>query len=278
MVVSEVVNGIVRRVQMGREVGIRARLLHGFSLLPVLSVREIRSRYRHSVLDVLWSLLTPILVLVVYGLVLTRSFAVESACGPYLSSAWVGLVVWSFFAAALGNGVSSLVAASDLITKVYFPREAIPLSSVGASLLDLGVGAVTIVVLLPIQGIRPTWMWAWSLVAVVMIVVWSAALTVAAAALAVFARDTVHAVHLALRIGFFATPVVYESQLLPDAFAWSAKWNPVAVAIDVLRAALLCGQRPDLRLLAIHTVAGALLFVGSILFVRRVEAQLVDAS
>lgn len=263
---------------VGRNLGLRARLSRVVSLLPTLAVREVRSRYRHSVLDVLWSLVTPILVLVVYGLVLTRSFKVESACSPYLSSAWIGLVVWTFFAAAVGNGVSSLVAASDLITKVYFPREAIPLASVGASLLDLGVGAVTVVVLLPIQGIGASWMWLWAIPAVLVILVWSAAITMLVATFAVFSRDTVHAVHLALRIGFFATPVVYESAFLPDAFAWSSSLNPVAVTIDVLRSAMLCGQRPDVGLLAAHIAAGTVLCAVAILVMRRLEAQVVDAS
>lgn len=265
-------------MRQAREVRLGSRLRRDVSLLPVLTGRELRSRYRHSVLDIAWALITPVLILAVYGLILTQSFSVESACGPYLSSAWIGLVVWTFFAGSVGNGVSSLVSSADLITKVYFPREAIPLASVGASLLDLAVGVASIAVLLPIQGVAITPMWLWAVPAVAVVVVWSAAIAMLTAVLAVFSRDLIHGVNLLLRVGFFATPVVYESDLLPAAFAWTATLNPVAVSIDSLRAALLCADRPDLGLLAAHLVVGAAAFVGIIAYVRAVESRVVDAS
>lgn len=254
------------------------RVRRDAELLPTLALRDLRSRYRHSVLDVLWALITPMLVLTVYGTVLTRSFEVESACSPYLSSAWLGLVVWTFFATALGNSVSSLVSSSELITKVYFPREAIPLATVSSAGTDLVVGLLSLLLVIYVQGVGLDPAALWSLLPIAVVVIWSAALSVIAAAAAVFARDVVHGVHVFLRIAFFATPVVYEASFLPSAFAWVTTWSPIAVAIDAMRSSMLCGVRPDVSLVLAHLAAGAALLAAGVLYVCSIESRLVDVS
>jgi len=247
------------------------------TLLRILVPRDLRTRYRRSAFDLLWAVISPVVMLVVYGLILTKAFGVTSSCGPYLTSAWLGLVVWMFFATSLGGGVYSLISASDLLTKVYFPREALPLATVGATMLDLAVGAVLAVVVLLVQGVRP----GITAVAVVvplllLLLVWTALLTVLSATVAVFARDTVHVVNLALRVGFFATPVMYESTQLPSAFAWSAKVNPLAVTIDAVRESVLCGRWPDWQLLGVHMAVGVVGLVLVVLLVRGTESRIAD--
>ena len=246
------------------------------TLLRILVPRDLRTRYRRSAFDVLWAVISPVVLLLVYGLILTRAFGVTSSCGPYLSSAWVGLVVWTFFATAVGSGVYSLVSASDLLTKVYFPREALPLATVGASFLDLGVGVLTAVVLVLAQGVRPGVTALGVLPALAVLVVWTAVVTVLTATLAVFARDTVHVVQLLLRVGFFATPVMYGADQLPGAFAWSARVNPLAVTIEAVRDSVLCGRWPDGRLLMLHLAAGLVALLGAVLLVRATESRIAD--
>src|SRR5687768_8544554 len=89
-----------------------------WALLRILAPREFRTRYRQSVLDIAWSLISPVVILVVYGIILTRSFGVDGACSPYLSSAWTGLVIWTFFATAVGTATWSLLSSADLLAKV----------------------------------------------------------------------------------------------------------------------------------------------------------------
>ncbi len=246
------------------------------ALLPILVRREIRTRYRTSVLDLLWTVITPVAIMAVYGFILTRSFKVTGSCAPYLTSAWTGLVLWTVFATAVGSAVYSLVASSDLITKVYFPLEAMPLANTGAALVDLVVGVVTMVVLALAQGvtIRPVAVLA--VLSVGLLVLWAAVLAMIAAVLAVFIRDAIHAVNLAIRVGFFLTPVMYESALLPESIAWTAHVNPVAVAIDGVRAALLCGRSPNLVVLAGHYAIALAAFVLSVAYIRSVESRAVD--
>lgn len=256
------------------DMGRRVRRVIG--LLRILTPREIKLRYRENVLDMAWALITPVAVMIVYGIVLTQSFDAEGSCSPYLSSAWTGLVLWTFFATALGMASWSLLSSAELITKVYFPREAIPLSVVGATLLDLGIGAVTIVVVAAVQGVDLSPMALAALPALLVLVVWTAALCVFSSVLAVFLRDVTQAVQLFLRVGFFATPVMYEPSLLPSAFAWTATVNPLAVAITGVREPVLCGVAPDWGVILAQLVVGSIVLVLGVYYVRSVETRMTD--
>ena len=259
--------------------GIRAllsRCRRTVQLVAVLAPRELRVRYRQSVLDILWALISPIVILIVYGLVLTQSFDVEGTCGPYLSSAWTGLVIWTFFATALGTAVYSLIASSDMITKVYFPREALPLAMVGSATADLAIGMVTVLVVLLVQGVRPGLSAVTAVLPLLVAVIWTAAASVLAGVLAAFVRDTVHLVQLALRVGFFATPVMYEANFLPSQLQWTASVNPLAVSITGLREALLCNTVPDIPLQVAQIGAGALVLAGAVMYTWSVESRITD--
>jgi lipopolysaccharide transport system permease protein len=252
------------------------RLRRVAGLVAILTPRELRLRYRENILDVAWALITPVAIMIVYGIVLTQSLKVSGSCSPYLSSAWTGLVIWTFFATALGTASWSLLSASALVTKVYFPREALPLSVVGATLFDLVIGIVTIGVVVVIQRVDLSLMALTAVVAFLMLVVWTAAVCIFTSVLAVFLRDVTQAVQLFLRVGFFATPVMYEPGLLPDQLAWTATVNPLAVAIAAVRQPVLCGAAPDwiplLAQLGLGTAALAL----SVLYVRSVESRMTD--
>jgi ABC-type polysaccharide/polyol phosphate export permease len=256
--------------------GLGPRLRRVGSLLTILVPREIRLRYRENALDMAWALITPVAIMAVYGVVLSQSLNVEGSCAPYLTSAWTGLVLWTFFATALGTAVWCLVSSAELITKVYFPREAIPLSVTGATLIDLGIGVLTIGLVAAFQHVSISPMALAALPSLLLLVVWTAALCNFAAAMAVFLRDVTQVVQLGLRIGFFATPVMYEPDFLPAALAWTASLNPIAVAIAGVRAPVLCGTAPDWPVIAAQLVAGGLLLFGSVLYLRAVEGRMAD--
>ena len=254
-----------------------ARTRRVASLLTILTPREIRLRYRENALDMAWVLITPIAVMIVYGLVLSQSLNVEGSCSGYLSTAWAGLVVWTFFATALGTASWSLITNGALISKVYFPREAIPLSVVGATLLDLAVGSVTIVLVALVDDqVDLTPMAFAALPSLLMLAIWTAAICVFASVLSVFLRDVTQAVQLFLRVGFFATPVMYEPSVLPRALEWTAEVNPLAVAIAGVRGPVLCGTAPEWGPLTIQLAVGSAALVASVLYVRSVEARMTD--
>lgn len=246
------------------------------ALIGPLVTREIRSRYRTSALDVAWALVNPLVTMAVYGLVLTRGFGVESQCGPYIVSAWSGLVLWVFVATSLTTSVVSIISAPSLVTKVYFPREVLPLAATVSAMIDLAVGLLTVVVLLLLSGVGLSAYSALAVLPVAMLMIWAAALGVLSGALAVFARDMVHVVQLVTRVGIFAVPVFYDERILPDPLGRLVSANPVTVAIVAFRSAVLCGQPPELEPLAIHASLGVCLLVASILYVRHIESRIAD--
>lgn len=253
-----------------------ARSRRTWGLVRVLALREFRTRYRQSVLEVAWSLITPAVLLGVYGVVLTQVFDVTSPDVPYLSLVWTGMVVWMMFSSAVANGVRSILSNADLISKVYFPREALPLSVVGAAFFDLAIGTAVLVPLVAIQ-VQTVSITAVAAVPVVLVLVaWTAAVTTFLATLAVFLRDVAHATVLLLQVGFFITPVMYAAGNLPDGFLFLNRLNPLAVCINALRDAILTQQWPNWPLLGLHAVGGVVAFVLAILYVRRVEDRMVD--
>jgi ABC-2 type transport system permease protein/lipopolysaccharide transport system permease protein len=257
-----------------RRLGARARRV--VALLPILVRREIRTRYRTSVLDLGWAIVTPVALMAVYGVVLTRSFDVTAHCSPYLTSAWVGVVLWTAFANAVGGAAGSLTSSADLITKVYFPLEAMPLSVAAVSLLDMAVGLLSLIGLALVQGVHlgPTAFAA--VLPIAVLIVWTALISMVTAVLATFVRDVIHGVALALRLGFFATPVMYEVDFLPATLRWTATVNPIAASITGVRDTMLCGTAPATAVLAVHLLVGLGAAVLAVAYTRSVESRVVD--
>ena len=166
--------------------------------------------------------------------------------------------------------------STDLITKLYFPRESLPMAAVGAVLPDLAVGSLIVIPVALIQGVHlgPTALLAF--VPMAMVVLWVTALGIFLGVLAAFYRDTIYAVSLALRLGFFASPVVYEAAQIPDPFQWTVRLNPVAVAITETRNVVLCGTGLSPRLLTAHLVASVIALVGAVAMTRAVESRVAD--
>ena len=236
---------------------VTARSTRLVSLVKVLSSRELKGRYRQSVLELGWSLITPITTLAVYGVVLNQAFDVDAGGAPYLSLVWVGMVVWMTFSSAIGGAVTSIVVNRDLISKVAFPKEVLPLAVVGASVVDLAIGILVLVPLLAVQ-------------------VGSVSVTVLLATFAVFLRDTVQATRLALQVGFFATPVMYSSLQFSERLDKLSYFNPLAVSITALRDVLIFERWPEWKLLGSHALAGSAVFVSALYLCRLLEDRMVD--
>jgi len=224
-----------------------------------------------------WSLITPLFMLLVYGLVLTRGANVTGDGIPYLAFAWTGLVVWTFFASALNAGTNSLLVAGYVITKVYFPRSVVPFAAVlvaGAeSLAAIGIMLVVAFVqtgttmFTPALAALPLILWC--------LAVWVTALALLLSVAAVFVRDLTYAVTIILQVGFFATPVMYPISFLGP-LSWLAVVNPVAVVITSLRDVLLQGLWPEPLPLLAQAAAGTVLLLAVVAYVRAVEHRIAD--
>ena len=256
--------------------GYRQRFERAWPLLRVLTLREYRARYRQSLLDIGWSLVTPLTLLAVYGLIFSVAFDVDGEGVPYLSFVWAGLVVWTIFSSGLGMGSIALLSNADLLSKVYFPREVLPLAMVGTCIIDLGISLVVLAGLVAVQigSVSVTVLGAIPSLAVA--VVWTAAAAVFTAALTVFVRDVAQVVQLFLRVAILATPVMYGPSVLPESFQFLVWLNPIAVAIGGVRDSVLYQAWPDWTALGIQGAAGVLAFVLAIAYTRSVEGRMTD--
>ncbi|MCU1499840.1 MAG: type transporter [Acidimicrobiales bacterium] len=273
--VHPAVTGRERRA--GAEVrGRRTRRAWVLELLPIWTIREVRAQYRQSALDLGWSLVTPVVTLVGFGFVLTSAFGVTGDGVPYIVFAWSGLVVWTFVSNALTRGTSSLLWAADIVRKVPFPKEVVPLATVLSAGLDLGIGLVVLVSLMAIQGVRPGWTAIAVVPVLLVMVVWTSALAVLFATITTFVRDLAHGLGVLLRIGIFVTPVMYPVSQVPVRYRPFLRINPVSVYIESIRDAVFRDRWPDWSLIGVHTLVSIGLFVLAVWYLRRVEGRIAD--
>ncbi len=236
------------------------------------TARELRARYRQSVLRAAWSVIQPVVVLLTYGWVLTEVLQIDTGNVPYLVFAWAGLVPFNFVQQGLGQGVLSIQQAGAIVSRVYFPREVLPLSVIGCALVDLGITTVILLVLSWIQVGPPTIHLIALPVVFLTIVLWAAGVTIMAASFTVFHRDLAHAMPLMLRVLFIVSPVMYPASFL----GIGARLNPIAVTIEATRDVVILGRWPNLSLLGPQLLAGMVVAVLGLLVVRRLEPRMGD--
>jgi lipopolysaccharide transport system permease protein len=247
-------------------------------LLWFLTVRDVKLRYKQTLLGVAWAVLQPVLSVVVFTLFFGRLAGLGSDGPPYPLLALAALLPWQLFAHALAQASNSVVAEQRLVTKVYFPRLIVPLASVLSGLVDFAVTFV--LVLLPLMAWCGTPMTARVLVVPILaLFALAAALAVGLwlAALNVQYRDVRYTLPFLTQLWMFATPVVYPSTVVPERFrALYYALNPMAGVVDSFRWAFL-GQ-PDLPPLPLAaSVAGVALFLaGGVFYFRRVERTFAD--
>ncbi len=213
------------------------------------------SQYRQSALTLLWSILQPIALVVVYAIVFSQILNVEGGGLPYLSFVVAGLAVWRFFNAGLQQA-TSFIDRSDTLSKVYFRREIIPLSGCLAATVDLGIGLVALFVVSWIQGVRPTVTVVALPLVLAVLVVYTVAIALVIATVTVFVRDVAHALPTISQVLFLASPVLYPESQIPEHLAFLGTANPVAVVAEATREVTLVGIWPNWGLLLVHLSIG----------------------
>jgi lipopolysaccharide transport system permease protein len=246
-------------------------------LLGFFIARDIKVRYRQTVLGAAWAILQPVLTMVVFSIFFGRLGGIPSGGKPYGIFAFCALLPWQLFAYALVHSSNSLVENAHTIRKVYFPRLIIPLASIMTGLVDFAISSVVLIVLMLYYGIVPGWavvtLPLFTLLAV------SAALAVGLwfSALNVKYRDVRYAVPFLAQIWLFLTPVAYPSSLVPR--RWQALYgiNPMAGVVDGFRWALL-GEPAPAPLLLVSVAATAVLLTGGMFYFRRTERSFADVA
>lgn len=255
-----------------------ARMRVMWPLLRMWTGRELRARYRQSILSVGWSLVQPVVLLVTYGIVLTAVLDIRQEELPYLSFAWSGLVVFNFMQQSSSQGVGSIEDAGPIISRVYFPREVLPLAFVLTAAVDLMIATAVLIVVVAIQLHRvPLQLVALPVVYAILIALAAAFTTIAATASA-YRRDVRHAMPLLLRALFIVSPVMYPVALINKFAPALATVNPMTVLIEATRDVAVRGRWPDWGLLGTHGLVAAVLCVIALLVVRRSDRTISDVA
>ncbi len=244
-------------------------------LLYFLTLRDIKVRYKQTLMGAAWVIIQPLMMMLIVTLVFNRFARLDAGPMPYPLFAYSGLLLWTFFASGVTNGTNSLVSNSNLITKVYFPRLFIPAAAVGAGLFDLGIASLLLVALAIYYGVAFTWGLLLLPVFVLLATVLSLGVGMMVAALTVKYRDLRHALPFVIQFLMFASPVIYPSRIVPGRWRWLLVVNPLTGIIEGFRAAL-SGQALDWTLIAASAVVSFALLVLAVYVFRRAEDSFAD--
>jgi len=244
-------------------------------LLATLSRHRVNVRYRQSALGGSWAFLQPLAMMLVFTAVFSRLVRVPSDGVPYAPFAYAGILPWTFFAAAVTNGTTSLVSHAQLVTKVYFPREILPISYVAAAGVDLLIGSSVLVLLLIYYGIAPAWRFALVVPVVLVLAAFSLACGLVLAALQVRVRDVGVALPVALQLWMFASPVLYPLHVVPAAWRTAFLLNPMTGLIEAFRRAVL-GRPFDADSFAVACVVTVIALPVAFVVFKHADATMAD--
>ncbi len=253
-------------------------LLNYRELVFFLAWRDVKVRYKQTAIGVLWVLLQPLLLMALFSLVFGRFAGFGGKLTvPYPLFALAGLLPWQLFARVLNESSTSLVANQRLVSKVYFPRLIIPLSSCLAAVLDFLIGLALLVGLMLAYQVTPGWTLLLFPAFLLLMLLTALGIGFWLSALNTEFRDVMYAVPFLTQVWMFVSPVVYPTVLIPEPWRWLLALNPLTGVLDGLRWSLLGnGVRPGTGELAISTAVGLTLFVSGIVWFRWRERTFAD--
>lgn len=232
-------------------------------LLFFLGWRDVKVRYKQTAFGVAWAILQPLLLMVVFSVFLGYLAKIPSPGAPYPVFVYSALIVWTFFANTLSTAAHSVIGAGDLVSKVYFPRLILPLSSLGPHLVDLCVAFALLLGLMLVFGLAPTASVLLFPLFVLLAAVTAVGVGTLLAAINVRYRDVKYAMSFLVQLWFFSSPIVYPSSLVPEGWRSLYSANPMTVVAEGSRWTLLGTSPPSVAEVAIAgLVALALLSIG----------------
>lgn len=245
-------------------------------LLYFLTWRDVKVRYKQTLLGAAWAILQPLLTMLIFTLLFGRLAGIKSGGIPYPIFAYGGLLIWTFFANSVTNSGNSLVGSSNLITKIYFPRMIIPAAAVAASVVDLCLAFLVQIALMAYYRVHLTW--AITMVPVLVILCTLLALGVGMwlSALNVKYRDIRYAIPFLIQLWMFASAVIYPLNMLPPKWQTILMFNPVAGIVENFRVALFAHQAFDWKSLGVSAAETALILIYSAFSFRRMERHFAD--
>ena len=245
-------------------------------LFLTLTVHRIKVRYKQSVLGLAWAILQPLSLMLIYTVIFSVIAKVPSEGVPYSVFAYAALLPWTFFSSSLTNATQGLVSHSQLVTKVYFAREILPLTYVSAALFDFAVATTFLIALFFYYGVGLTSYALLGIPILVLLIALATAFSLFLSAMQVKFRDIGVAMPLLLQLWMFSTPVVYPLSAVPQRYRGFYILNPLVGVIENFRRVVLQGVEPDYQSLAVSAIVAAILLPLTYLYFKRVEATMAD--
>lgn len=245
-------------------------------LLYFFTWRDLKVRYKQTAIGVLWAVFQPFMTMVVFSVFFGKLAKIPSEGIPYPIFVYVGLLFWQFFSTALSETSNTLIANQSIVTKIYFPRLILPLSSVLTKLVDFFIAAVILVGLMAYYG----WMPHWHGIVLLPFLLFIAFMASSGAGLILASinvkyRDVRYALPFFIQILLFVTPVIYPASIAGK-YAWILALNPMSGVIQAARASLLGTQSVDWVLLGLACIITTILFIVGVLSFKKTERYFAD--
>lgn len=250
-----------------------SELLKFRALLWTLAWRDIRVRYKHSVLGAAWAMFIPVSMMLIFSFVFTKVVKVDTDV-PYIIYAYSGLLPWQFFSSSTTAATNSLLANRSLVTKIYFPAEVFPFSSILAAFVDFLAGSIVLVALMAyfaMTGSSINISWTVSLIAVVLFVqvVFTAGVSLFLSMGNLFFRDVRYIYSVVISLWMFSSSVVYPMKVADPRIQWLLNLNPMTPILDAYRDVLLKGKVFDAASFGYSAIVAVVVFLcGWALFYR----------
>ena len=245
-------------------------------LLVTLTIHRVKIRYKQSVLGIAWAVLQPLLLMVVYTIIFSIVVKMPSQGAPYPVFVYAALLPWTFFSTSISTGATSLVSHHNLITKVYFPREILPLTYVLAALFDLLMASVILAVLIAYYHVPITLNVFYVLPVMAVAFIFATAMALLLSAFQVRFRDIAIAMSLVMQLWMYATPVVYPYSVVPKKYQFFYSLNPMAGVVENFRRVVIQHTSLNLQVLIPGVVVALVMLPLAYFYFKSAETTMAD--
>ncbi len=237
------------------------------ALISNIVSRDLKVRYKRSIIGVFWTVLAPLMSMIVLWVVFTHALKVTIPYyGAYLLS---GIIAWNLFLQSSQAGIQSVLANAALIKKVRLPRVIFPITTVVNNLVNFGFSFLALLLVMAVSGAPFHWTLVLTPLVLIPMILFCLGWAMACSALSVFFRDLGYILEIGLQALFYLTPILYQAESVPTRFQWILSFNPIAKYIHLFRSVVFSGELPDARVYLVSLGLGLLsFFVGWIVFQR----------
>ena len=238
--------------------------------------RDVKVRYKQTVLGALWAIVQPLTTTFAFAILFGRLGGMSKHVdGPYALHVFAGMLPWTFFANSVAVAANSLVGSGHLISKVYFPRLLVPLSAIASGLIDFAISFVVLLIMMAIYGVAPTPSILAAPLFLAGTIIASAGVGILFAALVVTFRDVRYIITFAMQLWLFASPVLYSIEMIPARWRLLYAINPMAGLVTGFRACVVGGPAPS-DLILVSSASAVVLFLVAVRYFVQVERRFAD--